>query len=84
MKNCQRCGSDRIASPFGKCSDAFGLQIRGEDVVENDYVPCGFNIGDSDYIEFDYCLDCGQIQGEFPISKEIEDLLRSSDEEEPP
>jgi hypothetical protein len=24
-------------------------------------------IGHGDYIEFRYCLNCGQIQGEFPI-----------------
>lgn len=31
-------------------------------------------IGGGDYVEFDYCLDCGQIQGTFPVPKhEIEE-----------
>jgi hypothetical protein len=34
------------------------------------YVPSGLNIGHGDYISFHYCLDCGQIQGEFPIPEE--------------
>ena len=31
------------------------------------YVPNGLNIGGGDYCEIDYCLECGQLQGEFPI-----------------
>lgn len=30
------------------------------------YVASDMGIGGGDYIEFGYCLDCGQIQGEFP------------------
>jgi hypothetical protein len=26
-------------------------------------------IGGGDYVEFDYCLNCGQIQGQFPLNK---------------
>jgi hypothetical protein len=32
------------------------------------YVPTGIGIGGNDYLEFDYCLNCGQIQDEnFPF-----------------
>ena len=31
------------------------------------YLPDDIGIGGGDYIDFDYCLDCGQIQGEFPL-----------------
>jgi hypothetical protein len=30
------------------------------------YVPDDMGIGGGDYVEFDYCLQCGQIQGRFP------------------
>jgi hypothetical protein len=37
------------------------------------YIPEGFGVGEADsgYVEIDYCLDCGQIQGEFPVAGEI-------------
>lgn len=31
------------------------------------YVPTDVGIGGGDYIRFEYCLECGQIQGEFPV-----------------
>jgi hypothetical protein len=40
----------------------------GENEKEG-YVPSNMNIGGGDYIEFEYCLDCGQIQGEFPLQQ---------------
>jgi hypothetical protein len=30
------------------------------------YVPKGFGIGGGDYIVFQFCVSCGQIQGNFP------------------
>jgi hypothetical protein len=37
-----------------------GLELDG-------YVPNDLNIGGGDYIEFDVCLDCGQMQGQYPL-----------------
>lgn len=31
------------------------------------YVPRDLGIGGGDAIHFIYCLDCGQIQGKFPV-----------------
>jgi hypothetical protein len=31
------------------------------------YVPDGLGIGGGDYIELHWCMDCGQVQGEFPL-----------------
>jgi hypothetical protein len=31
------------------------------------YVPGDMGIGAGDYIEFEFCGDCGQIQGDFPL-----------------
>ena len=33
----------------------------------HDYVPRDLGIGGGDDVHFDYCLDCGQIQGKFPL-----------------
>lgn len=63
----------RLASVNAKCSDM--CCYTSEDLTtEDDYVPSGRGIdgdgkGYGDYIIFDYCLDCGRIQGKFPIKK---------------
>ena len=63
---CDTCGSDRVADINGKCSDLFFLSL-GEKEIENDYVPGDFGIGGGDYIQLSYCLECGKIQGDFPL-----------------
>lgn len=62
---CQRCKSERIASVSAKCSDLCTITI-GETEHDGD-VPEDLMIGGGDYIEFDICLDCGQLQGDFPL-----------------
>ena len=62
-----KCGSTRIISVCGKTSDCFSASC-GE-VEHNGYVPGNIGLGhDSDYIEFKYCADCGQMQGRFPVT----------------
>ena len=74
IMKCDRCESERIASADGKCSDMFGMSIAGKTVVNNNYVPTDYNIGGGDYIRIEYCLDCGQMSGDWPIEAgEIED-----------
>jgi hypothetical protein len=58
---CQRCNSARVAHICAKCSDLCCFQN------EWGYVPGNAGIGGGDYVEFDYCLECGQIQGKFPL-----------------
>ena len=71
MSNCQSCKSDRMIDVTVKVSDMFHAQIGENDY--NGYVPSDLGIGRDDYIEFAYCADCGQIQGDFPLHKtEIE------------
>lgn len=70
---------------MGKTSDmcSFSLdvtvEVTGEngethkvhDPVDHDgEVPENVGIGSGDYLRFSYCLDCGQIQGTFPIPPE--------------
>ena len=37
------------------------------DKEQEGYVPYGFGIGGGDYIRFNFCMDCGQLQGKFPL-----------------
>lgn len=62
---CQRCGSHRVASVSGKCSDLGSFSIRS--IYHDGNMPGDVGIGGGDYIKFDYCLDCGQLQGDFPL-----------------
>lgn len=60
-----KCGSKRIATVSAKSSDLNYIFIGEKE--HNGYVPTDMEIGKDDYLEFDYCLDCGKIQGEFPL-----------------
>lgn len=70
---CDKCGSDRIMQINGKTSDCCWVKFP-EGREYDGYVLGGLGISKSDsggdYIAFDYCLDCGKIQGEFPIPQE--------------
>lgn len=68
---CQRCGSNRLASIDGKTSDCNSIDIEGKEF--DGYVPDDIGIGGGDYIEMTWCLDCGQIQGKWPVYHQDED-----------
>jgi len=63
---CKDCGSKRVAEVDGKTSDMCFVSMGEKE--HDGYVPSGMNIGEGDYIRFSYCLNCGQIQGDFPVS----------------
>jgi hypothetical protein len=62
---CQKCGSDRVAKVSGKTSDMCSVNFAGKS--QDDYVPGDMGIGSGDYLRITYCLDCGQLQGKFPL-----------------
>jgi hypothetical protein len=61
IESCQQCGSLRLA----RCSDMCSIDLAGQH--RHGYVPPAIGIGGGDDLDFQYCLDCGQIQGRFPI-----------------
>lgn len=68
MEKCT-CSSNRILHIYGKTSDCFNMQYK--DIEYESYPPLDINISkDGDSIEFDLCLDCGKIIGNFPIPDE--------------
>jgi hypothetical protein len=67
-RKCQRCESPRLIGVNGKTSDMCNVinHETGTEII-NDYVPPNIGLGrDEDYIEFSYCVQCGQIQDKFP------------------
>lgn len=67
MPRCQRCQSNRILEVNGKTSDCCYMNFNGQD--HDGYVVDGLNIDDgSDYLTFSLCLECGQIQGKWPVA----------------
>ena len=63
--NCKNCKSERIAGIGAKCSDRFNASIG--DKSHDGYVLDDMGVGGGDYIDIDFCMDCGQIQGKFPL-----------------
>lgn len=65
---CQRCQSDRVLDVCGKCDDKVNLQLGDNNC--HDYLPDDLGLGGGDYLRFSMCLDCGQVQGQFPVEAE--------------
>lgn len=65
--SCKFCESKRVAHVSAKCSDLCYVEINSAE--SDDYVPGDMGIGGGDYVSFSYCLDCGKIQGQWPIKK---------------
>ncbi len=79
MTGCRRCQSERIAKMSAYCYDRCSVTVWEKD-SSSDYVPRGIFIGGGDYIEFSWCLDCGQIQNKFPLRKtSLEEMEEEAD-----
>lgn len=78
---CSTCDGEKIVKISAKCSDMFSMSCISEGLSDYcGYVPDDMGIGGGDYIEFSYCLDCGQMQGNFPVY--ISDEYLEEDEED--
>lgn len=73
MKTCKSCKGNRISLVSAKCSDACYMSVQGVKKEHDGYVPRNMGIGGGDYVEFSYCLDCGQIQDKFPVKVNFSD-----------
>lgn len=77
---CDRCGEERILGLSGKTADRCFVDYKGRE--GDGYVPKIPNIGEhgyGDYIEMGICMECGKVQGNFPVSdsrifKEIREM----------
>lgn len=73
-----KCESKRLVEVVGKTSDLFTAFFTESGKHRDGYVPRNMGIGGGDYLKFTYCLDCGRIQGNFPL----EELEEENYEEE--
>jgi hypothetical protein len=62
---CQKCESERLCYICSKSSDLNNGVVVGTEF--DGYVPDDIGIGGGDYVDFTWCLECGQIQGQFPL-----------------
>lgn len=62
---CQACSSGRVANISAKCDDRCSYGIGS--VTRHGYAPDDMGVGGGDYLDFDLCLDCGKVQGTFPV-----------------
>lgn len=67
MTCCNKCKSDRMICVDAKWSDCFSATSSKKE--HNGYVPYDIGIGGGNYIFINYCLNCGQIQGNWPLPK---------------
>jgi len=65
--SCITCKSERVANISSKPSDMNHVSLNTVEREKAGYVPCDMGIGGGDYIRFSWCLDCGQMQGKFPL-----------------
>ncbi len=61
---CQKCGSDRVLVCYAKASDCQNYTLAGK--FKEGYAPTIDGICGGDDLCPDICLNCGQVQGEFP------------------
>ena len=64
LPTCQRCGAVALVVVVGKTSD--GCFMKHLHREYDGYVLRDMGVGEGDYLEFGFCVNCGQIQGEFP------------------
>jgi hypothetical protein len=64
--NCQRCSSDRILHISAKCSDLCSASYK--ELEKDGYTPDLPFTEYGDYLCPTICMECGQVQGEFPVT----------------
>lgn len=78
------CNSTRIARICSKTDDLNNIQIGEHE--HDGYVPEDMNLHDTvlgnDYMGFELCLDCGTIQGTWPLPETKLELDLEEDDED--
>ena len=62
MRQCSQCDCKRLVYVSAKCSDLCWVQWW-DGKEQSGYVPSVLGIGnDEDYVDFNVCINCGQLQ----------------------
>lgn len=65
MTGCQRCNSQRLMHVQSHASDMHFVSIGEKE--HQGYLPYDIGLDGGDDLCMTVCLDCGQLQGEFPL-----------------
>ena len=66
---CQKCNSERVIEVYSHASDLHSVSIPHMDYEQDSgYMPYIDNIGGGDDLSFFICLECGQVQGNWPVN----------------
>ena len=68
---CKNCSSPRIAKVLAKNPDGYSVCIMDVEYQN----PVANNIFDGEYVDFAVCLDCGSVQGNFPVKIESDPFV---------
>lgn len=64
--SCQRCSYPRVITIQSHAVDMHSARVGTRE--HDGYLPHDLGLGGGDDLRVTYCLHCGQIQGEFPLS----------------
>jgi len=59
---CQQCGSERVLEVSARSKDMTWYKIGHVEAVDQ----YAHILGNGDHFEVEICLDCGQVQGDWP------------------
>jgi len=79
LPRCKFCDSNRLAYINVKGGDTCIFKYKGKEYEGSAPHDLGFEGGN--YLEIDYCLECGRIQSEFPIPEAIVEKVWEEEEE---
>jgi len=80
LPRCRRCDSDRVLDVSGKTGDLSSYMYQGRE--GEGYVPGVAGIGEGDYVNLRACLECGQLQGDWPQETPESLTLETADDAE--
>jgi hypothetical protein len=78
---CTECRSQRLVSVLSHAADRHLVKMGN--VEHCDYLPKDMGIGGGDDNHFTLCLNCGQVQGAWPVAEtQIEKKKKEQEEKE--
>lgn len=81
MIKCTECGSKRVANITAELTGICRVSVGGK-VYEGDEVPDDIGVGSGSTIDFEYCLGCGIISGDFPLDATSIELEEEAEDSE--
>lgn len=77
---CQKCKSKRILSIVANSKNSNSIKFHNQNInLEDVYLPEIDNVCNDDDVAIDVCLDCGQLQGTWPVDDDEEYIENNKD-----